>query len=225
MHPVIHKKRALYIASGTHEVYPLEVNIFNINAALLPCDYEKTLQACQSGCDSYQVNGGCPPYSPAYQELSGQYNYALILYYKLHLSDFPVKLETGLEYMNWSFTESFLPRLLLSTLHSLAKRVCGFVLGSGHCIGCKRCNYLGENKACRKPERRTYSLEAVGVNIVELMEQYSDSPLVWLNQGEGVNIPDYQLRVGAVLHNHQLTGEQQEALFGSVYRRNLRKRD
>ncbi len=224
MHPMIHKKRAFYYTSGSQEkVYPLEANIFNLTADLLPCDYEKTLQACQSGCNSYRFNGGCPPYSPTYRTLSAHYAYALVLYYKLYLRDFPVRPETGQAYMNWTFTESFMPRLLLNTLYSLARRLAGYVLSSGHCIGCKKCNFQGEIKICRKPDRRTYSLEAVGVNIVEMMAKYSDSPLIWLDQESDNRIPDYQLRVGAVLHNTPLTWEEQEALFGSIFRRNLRK--
>lgn len=225
MRPIIYKKKAFYYTSGSRgKVYPLEVNIFNLEAELIPYDFEKTLKACQSGCNSYQYNGGCPPYSPSYRALSAQYAFALILYYKLYLRDFPTTPKTGKEYLTWTFTESFLPRLLLNTLNSLSKRISGYVLSSGHCIGCKTCNFQRGERICRKPERRTYSLEAVGVNIVEMMAKYSDSPLVWLNQKQEEKMPDYQLRVGAVLHNTPLTGVQQEALFGSsVFRRNLRK--
>lgn len=225
MKPKIYKRTAFYYTSGSQEkVYPLEVNLFNLKADRLPCDYEKTLNACQSGCNSYQFNGGCPPFSPTYQALSAQYAYALILYYKLYLRDFPVRPETGRDYLNWTFTESFMPRLLLNTLNSIARRVSGYVLSSGHCIGCKKCSFLRSVKICRKPEKRTFSLEAVGVNIVEMMAKHSDSPLVWLNQEQDEKIPDYQTRVGAVLHNAALTGEAQEALFGAIFRRNLRKR-
>ncbi|MEN6350039.1 MAG: DUF2284 domain-containing protein [Syntrophomonas sp.] len=226
MHPIIHKKKAFYHTSGSLvKVYPLEVNLFNLKADYLPYDYENTLKACQTGCNSYEHNGGCPPYSPDYRTLSAPYAYALILYYKLYIRDLPEKPTTGYEYMHWTFTESFMPRLLLNTLISLAKRLSGYILSSGHCIGCKKCNFQKAEKICLKPDKRSYSLEAVGVNIVELMEKYSDSPIIWLEQGKEKSIPDYQLRVGAILHNNRLTSGEQEALLDVIYRRNLGKGD
>jgi len=225
MHPIIYKRKAFYYNSGTNPgVYPMEVNIFNIKADTIHSDYLKTSEACRTGCNLYALNGGCPPFAPDYQTLSKQYAYAMILYFKLSAKDYPRNLPADSQKNRWDFAVAFMSRALLASLVLLAEKLSGYVLSSGHCIGCRTCNFNSGENYCPRPDKRTYSLEAVGVNIVDLMKEYSDSPVIWWNDDKK-HVPEYQLRVGAVLHNVLIEAGEQEALLEAVFRGSLSQTD
>lgn len=65
---------------------------------------------------------------------------------------------------------------------------------AGHCAGCAHCT-RPEGKACNRPTRMHYSLEAVGFDVTGLAEGLAGQKLHWPKEG----LPDYLTTVGALL--------------------------
>lgn len=196
MEIVYHRTRAQKPAT-----YPIEVHRFTVSSDEVPVDKATMAQYCEEGCPSYDRNGACPPFSPDFQVLSRQYRLATVVYIKLEAAFYPVRMVKGRPRTSWKYTESFLPAFLRRQVLQTSRQLNGFPLTAGHCTGCRPCGFAGDAKYCLKPESRTYSLGGCGVKVAELMEQYSDSPLLWWNPAEKDKPPPYQLRVGMVLHN------------------------
>lgn len=184
-------------------IYPLQLGCFTLESGFIPTDKEHFNRICKEGCKSYASNGSCPLYSPDFKDLARQYKYATVLYFKLFTRHYPPKCLSGKHYVRWSFTESFMPRLLRRTAMTLADKMEGVPLVSGHCIGCRKCSYREGLNTCKNPEKRTFSIESTGVNVSDLMLLYTDSPLLWWDINNKYYIPQYQLRVGIILHNQE----------------------
>ncbi len=191
-----------YKTSGkSPHIYPLQWACLTLPSDSIPTDKKQFHRICKEGCKSYASNGSCPSYSPDFKNLVRQYKYATVLYFKLHTRHYPPRCISAKHYIRWSFTESFLPRLLRKTAITLADKMGGMALVSGHCRGCKKCSYREGLNTCKSPEKRTFSVESTGVNVSDLMLLYTDSPLLWWDINNQNYIPEYQLRVGLILHN------------------------
>ena len=99
-------------------------------------------------------------------------------------------------YTRWVFVETFITALTNRIGKKLASAIDGYFLSSGHCCACrpKRCA-VKEEKPCRKPDARTYSLEATGILVTELMKDVFDIKLQWWRPKEPDYIPKYMLKV------------------------------
>lgn len=181
-----------YTTTGRH--YPLEICYGFFPTKLVPVDKKSTIEACRTGCNLYGRNGGCPPFAPSFSKLSS--NNFLVLYAKMLTKDFPAKVLSGPYYSRWVFVETFMTALTNRIGKHLASELGAFFLSSGHCSSCrpKRCS-IKEGNSCVKPDTKTYSLEATGVLVTELMENLFGLELQWWKPREPHYIPRYMIKV------------------------------
>lgn len=131
-------------------------------------------EACEA-CDGYGRNYGCPPHSPALEEYTQESEKALVIAYRLPLEPFE---ETIPEERYQSCFDAG-RELLFKELARWQEEGCK-VGGSGPCNVCAKCSKLSEELTCRLPAKRLYSLEAMGVNVVELLKDAFKIELEWL---------------------------------------------
>jgi predicted metal-binding protein len=184
----------IFYKTTTGRCYPLELAYDSLPSRLIPVNRQATTKACQIGCRLYGRNGGCPPLAPTFSEKWGRHS--LFLYAKILTENYPPKVLNGTYYTRWVFVETFLTALTYRIGRYLASELDSYFLGSGHCVSCrpKKCS-LKQGDSCRKPDARTYSLEATGVLVTELMENLFGIELKWWRPQEKDYIPEYMLKV------------------------------
>lgn len=185
--------KASYLTT-TGNNYPLEFGYTLLPSKSMPVDFEATTEACRKGCNLYGRNGGCPPFSPNYFSLCKRY--CLILYAKINTQDYPSKVLKGPYYTKWVFVETLLTPLTNKIGKCLQRVLGGQFLSSGHCSSCRpqKCAFK-EKKPCRKPKERTFSLEATGIIVTELMKDSFDIELQWWDPKVPELIPEYMIKV------------------------------
>ena len=176
------------------KIYPLEIGYAFFSSKLVLVDSIATIEACRNGCKLYGRNGGCPPFSPNFSKMSR--SHFLILYAKMLTKYYPPKVLNGPYYTRWVFVETFMKALTKRIGKNLASTLDGYFFSSGHCDSCKpkRCA-VKDGKPCRKPDARTYSLEATGILVTELMKNVFDIELLWWRPKEPGYIPKYMVKV------------------------------
>ena len=58
------------------------------------------------------------------------------------------------------------------------------VAGSGPCLVCERCSLEMGESTCSRPEKRIYSLESLGVDVIGLLKKAFDIDLEWDSEEE-----------------------------------------
>lgn len=145
---------------------------------------------CKSGCRNYGNKYSCPPFSPKYSDFLESTSTVRVICYRLNLEQFaPIALYSRIRAGN-----SVLKSLIDKELRSLKTRGVK-VAGSGSCRACKVCA-AKLNVPCKKPDRKIYSLEALGVNVDSLVEKLFAFELEWYLPGR--KPPAYTCTVGAV---------------------------
>jgi predicted metal-binding protein len=83
--------------------------------------------------------------------------------------------------IHWKFQDAILARLLNRVGWDLKAEIDGVFLSSGYCMGCpgKKCTFKMGDQSCRNPNRRTYSLEATGINVVSTVKSALGLDLYW----------------------------------------------
>lgn len=174
--------------------YPLEVGFAVVPSTNVPVDDLTTSEACRKGCRLYGRNGGCPPFAPGFNQIPG--DELIVLHAKLMTEHFPERVLKGPYYSRWVFVETFLTPLTNRIGKALASSLKGYFLSSGNCHGCrpKRCA-VKDNLPCRAPDKKTFSLEATGVLVTELMKGVFGIELQWWQQQDPAYVPDYMNKV------------------------------
>ena len=146
---------------------------------------------CQSGCRNYGQKYSCPPHSPKFTDFIRKAPpQALVICYKMPLSYYS---ELSV-YNRIRAGNSILKSLIDKELMQYRQK--GYlVAGSGSCRACRTCG-LKTDEPCRKPHKRIYSLEALGVDVDALVKDSFGFPLQWYFKGRPE--PEYTCTVGAV---------------------------
>jgi len=188
------KSLDIFYKTTTGRCYPLELAYDSLPSKLISVNGLATTKACKIGCRLYGRNGGCPPLAPTFSEKWGRH--ALFLYAKILTENYPPKVLNGPYYTRWVFVETFLTALTNRIGRYLSSELDCYYLGSGHCVSCrpKKCS-LKQGDPCKKPNARTYSLEATGILVTELMEKLFGIELKWWRPQEKDYIPEYMIKV------------------------------
>ena len=151
----------------------------------LPFDL-KVREMCKS-CKRFGSNAHCPPFIESveyYKKLLSNYRYGILYYKTFDSSDKNKWKETGKE------SSLELHALLLEERDRLFKEGHYFIsiFGAGGCKLCETCSF-----PCRQPQKAISPIEATGINVVKLMENY----------GIKVEFPikDNFYRIGMVLYD------------------------
>jgi predicted metal-binding protein len=164
------------------ETVPIEV---------IPVDCERVMGLCDGSCPNYGRKWSCPPYSPSFAKFSKGYRTARVICYRMVLEPYvELKPHSALRAAN-----ATLKAMIDGELRTHVKLGKG-VAGSGSCRACNPCGAKQEKK-CKKPRRRVYSLEAMGVDVSQLVRETFGFDLLWLPRGG--ELPEYTCVVGATL--------------------------
>jgi predicted metal-binding protein len=142
------------------------------------------------GCPNHGGNLSCPPYSPSFLDYVGDVQQVLVICIRLSKEFF--EGTTTQEKYHQCFKQA--GRILVDELEMYRQK--GKTIGgSGPCLVCDKCALDAGSNICRKPEKRIYSLESLGVNVVSLLKKTFNLDLEWDSNGE---IAKYICSVGAV---------------------------
>ena len=203
----------------TGNIYPLEIGYANVSSRSVPVAKKVTVEACRNGCKLYGRNGGCPPFSPNFSKI--RRSHFLALYAKILTKHYPPKVLNGHYYTRWVFVETFMTSLTNRIGKNLASTLDAYFLSSGNCHSCRpmRCA-VKDGKPCRKPDARTYSLEATGVLVTELMKNLFDTELQWWRPKEPDYIPKYMMKVIGLTRERDFDEDETKKAILSAFKDN-----
>lgn len=164
--------------------YPIELYYEEIDSTDICYEPEKIECLCKQGCRNYGKSGGCPPLAPKFpQIIKFSDKYSLIIA-KFNSQFKPEKVKNcNNRAIHWKFQDGILARFMDRLGKDLVFRFGGMYLGTGYCMGCpgKKCAIkLGD--PCRRPNRRTFSLEATGINVVKTVKSVFNEDFYWYSK-------------------------------------------
>lgn len=152
---------------------------------------------CKDGCPNYGNKWSCPPYAPEYIKFVEKYEFIDIFMLYIELDQFDYIKQ---EYLKVKAANSIMKsRIDRALRNSINKNE--FYISTGSCRLCKSCKKkIG--KACVHPEHRTYSFEALGINVSLLTMDIFHRELLWYRTK---NLPQYTSVVAGLLTNNGIT--------------------
>lgn len=130
------------------------------------------------GCEACPMRGrnlACPPMSPMLPDYIAGRRRATVISYRTPMEQFG----SGL-IIEERYNEAYHMMQELLTEELLRYRQRGHVVaGSGPCRACPECALATGSAVCRTPERLIYSLESMGVSVVQLSELAFGIKLDW----------------------------------------------
>ncbi len=133
----------------------------------------KNKAACQA-CKSHGTNLACPPFSPTFQEYTMGKASARVLCLRLPLDYFSEELIENRYRLCFKTVREFLVQEL-----ALARNAGQTIAGAGPCMACDPCVAEHGIFECIKPEEKIFSLESLGINLMELAKSCFDITLEW----------------------------------------------
>ena len=150
---------------------------------------------CNDGCPNYGNKWSCPPYAPDYCHFVKNYKYINVVMLSVKLEEF--------SYINQGYLKV---KAANSVLKSRMDKALGcsinneeFYISTGSCRLCKPCKKK-LNEKCAHPNERSYSFEALGINVSALTEDLFETELLWY---EKKKLPKYTCVVGGLLTNSE----------------------
>jgi len=141
-------------------------------------------------CPKYGKNLVCPPYSPSFLQYVKDAKTAKVI---------SIRLPT--EYFNHPIAEEryrscFKMARNILTTELLKHREQGYtVADAGTCLACETCVAEDGDLKCKKPRKRVYSLESLGVNVISIVKKCFNIDLDW---NSDITTADFVSAVGAV---------------------------
>lgn len=166
-----------------------------------------TLYELYSSCGPCRgSSGGCPGFAPLFDAIKRNCDKLFVI--TLHL-DMAWAIQyaphnrpqSGYFQLNWA------DRLTVGLLNRIRKRMvvggAGLGLGAGNCAGCRpKFCVVRTGGTCPKPTARTFSCEAVGVDVDRLHLMLYGEYLPWRHNGLGT-IPTYMSRYAMFFVKHE----------------------
>ena len=154
----------------------------------------KNKAACQA-CKSYGTNLACPPFSPTFQEYTTDKTSARILCLRIPLDYFSEELIENRYRLCFKTVRGFLIEEL-----TLARNAGYAIAGAGPCMACEPC--VAENGVfeCCKPEEKIFSLESLGINLMNLAKCCFDITLEWSTKG---HTAQFVCAMGAIFYDDE----------------------
>lgn len=149
---------------------------------------------CKEGCPNYGNKWSCPPYAPEYTKFVEKYEFidVFMLYIELEQFDYIKQEYLKVKAAN-SIMKSRIDKGLRNSMNENE-----FYVSTGSCRLCKSCKKK-VGKPCAFPEQRTYSFEALGINVSLLTMNIFQRELLWYRTK---NLPQYTSVVAGLLTNN-----------------------
>ncbi len=172
--------------AATGNRYPLEFYQATCTVKELIYQPSVTWKACAKGCSNFNKAGGCPPRSPKLEEITQKEDTVWVIIARFWSEYKHPKIASSTNSaIHWKFQDAILSSVMYNLGQCLRKTYGGIILGTGYCRGCpgKKCAFKLGYEVCRNPERRTYSMEATGINVVETVKELFGVELYWYRKG------------------------------------------
>jgi predicted metal-binding protein len=175
-----------YYSKSSQIIYPLEIAMHSITSRELTLDYDRVTGLCREGCANFGQSGGCPPIAPRFDSITSPAQKGILIYTKfLSLFKPPKVAQSNNIAIHWKFQDGILARFLDNVGWSMLGEFGGIFLSSGYCMGCpgKKCGFKTDSRSCHNPQRRTYSLEATGIDVVGSLWKLARENFYWYKKG------------------------------------------
>lgn len=189
-----------YVHSTPTTSIVITVKAIVVNAELLKTyeNKQKFEKLCEIGCPNYNNKWACPPFSPSYTQFSKNYVNALLILQYCNLMQFTY---TKTEYIKLKASNSILKSKSDKLMRFLEEEYSGMMLSNGSCRLCKPCSKKSGG-LCKKPNKMRYSMEALGLNVEQITEDFFNHKLQWY---KNKLVPGYSSVVSCLLSNSQLS--------------------
>ena len=170
------------------ELGATEAKIISANEIVVE---NRVVLKCRVGCNKYGKTLMCPPYAPSVEEFRkslNEYNYALVFKIKSQAEATPEiakllskkqddpnltpKMKKQLKYFwdSWKTDKKELLQKIISLEKAATTKGYTLALGftTGSCVICDECNI--KEKICLHPTEARYSAQAVGINVLQTLE-------------------------------------------------------
>ena len=131
---------------------------------------------CKDGCKNFNKKYSCPPFSPKFNKYVKKYHKLLVLLFAINLKQFD-KFNYK-PYHKIRIANAVMKSRAEHVMRDLESKFDSFYLSTGACRLCKPCQ-LKFNRPCRYPQKRRYSLEALGVDCNLLSQKLFNFHLLW----------------------------------------------
>jgi predicted metal-binding protein len=177
----------------TELIYSVNIYISNTESLLIMADKTKFDAMCFSGCPNYKKKWSCPPFAPTYHHFVIGWEYLYIFYMQIEMNQFEYIRN---DYLKIKAANNILKSKADKYIRKMALGY-GKYISTGSCRLCRPCKCkIGQ--PCANPEAKTYSYEAMGIDVNALVERYFTNKLLWYKRGQ---LPKYTSIVCGLLSN------------------------
>lgn len=152
---------------------------------------DKLTALCRNGCANYEHKWSCPPFAPCYHEFTEKFENISVCLAFAYLDQF--------DYIKNDYLKiKAVHTILKSRMDKALRKLIGkdvYYISCGNCRLCKMCKCKTQGP-CNHPDLMTYSFEALGINLAEMVKDLFDIPLLWYRKE---NLPDYTSVVAGLI--------------------------
>lgn len=177
--------------------YKVYVTYLRIQELTSFVNVKKYYTLCKTGCINYNQKWSCPPCSPDFISYTHKFNNIFIIMLQTDISNFNYIKNS---YLKIKAANSILKSRLEKTVRSFMSKDTHYIL-SGSCRLCKPCKKK-INQKCVHPDKMSYSFEALGINVSELVKNCFQIELQWYSKN---NLPEYTCVVGGIISNSYIS--------------------
>ncbi len=154
--------------------------------------------ACCAECRGYGKAWACPPYDFAPIEIWRGYNRLLLYGKKVVLPEALCREEHERGELARLYNSMLAPikTALLDELFAMERETPGsMALSAGGCDICESCT-RPEGKPCRFPEKKRFSVESIGGDVIRSIEDFFGEKVLW---ADGGHLPQHFILLGGLL--------------------------
>lgn len=177
----------------TELIYSVNIYFSNTESLSIMTDKTKFDAMCFSGCPNYKKKWSCPPFAPSYLNFSANWKYLYIWLIQIKMYQFGY---INNDYLKIKAANNILKSKADKYIRKMASRY-GKYISTGSCRLCRPCK-CKSGQPCANPESKTYSYEAMGIDVSALVERYFKNKLLWYKRGQ---LPEYTSIVCGLLSN------------------------
>lgn len=148
---------------------------------------------CEKGCPNYNKKWSCPPLSPSYSKFISKYENIMVIVISTKLDQF---FYIKNDYLKVKAANTIMKSRIDKALRSFISDDC-YYISTGSCRMCRPCKRK-LNQPCAHPDIMTYSFEALGINVSEMVSDLFDFELKWYKKKA---LPEYTSVVAGLIFN------------------------
>jgi len=148
---------------------------------------------CRTGCKNFGKKLSCPPLSPSFENYSRGYKKCIVYLMSIRMSQMNYMPKGANGYFKVKVANGII-KCLMDNLIIKNRKDGQRLISSGSCRMCTKC--AGPGESCKKPYRRVFSYEALGINVSELAKATFKYELQWY---KNKTVPKYTTILSGIL--------------------------